>query len=173
MALLFSENFPELRILSIMSHFKWSTRDIESLHKAVTEGRMPSLQHLCIRFGNLHNHGKYLVGIMDRPFLLETVDLMDTHLSKRDGQLILAALKADSLPNIKSLNLLENSGLNSLVPDFQKLSVKLNMDIQCTNSSQSSKSSCFLAVNMALKTIPKCTCGMRRRRRHHGKAARK
>ena len=160
---LFAAAFPELRTLSIMSRFKWTVKDIQALHEAVTKGRMPSLQHLCIRFCNLSNHGKYLIDVMERPFL-ETVDLMDTSLSKRDGQLLLAALENDSLPNIQSLNLLHNPAINSLVPDILKIGSQLGMDIQCTRTSQANRSGCFLALNVALKSVPRCACGATRKR---------
>ena len=160
---LFAADFPELRTLSIMSRFKWTMKDIQALHEAVTEGRMPSLQHLCIRFCILSNHGKYLIDIMEKPFL-ETVDLMDTSLSKRDGQLILAALENDNLPNIHSLNLLYNPAINSLVADILKISDKLGIDIQCARTSHTSRSSCLLAMSVALKNVPRCTCGAKHKR---------
>ena len=164
---LFAAEFPELRTLSIMSRFKWTVKDIQALHEAVTNGRMPSLQHLCIRFCNLSNHGKYLIDIMQRPILLETVDLMDTSLSKKDGQLLLAALENDNLPNVNSLNLLHNPAINSLVPELLKIGDKLGMDIQCTRTSHTSASSCFLALNVALKNVPRCACGTKQKRLAH------
>ena len=161
---LFAADFPALRTLSIMSRFKWRVKDIHALHEAITEGRMPSLQHLCIRFCILSNYGKYLMDIMEKP-ILETVDLMDTSLSKKDGQLLLAALENDNLPNIHSLNLLENPAINSLVSDILKIGDKLGMDIQCARTSNISRSSCLLAMNVALKSVPRCTCGAKHKKK--------
>ena len=127
-ALFFTSDFPQLKTLSIMSRFEWDEKDISSLHSAVTKRRMPSLQHLCIRFGSLANYGKYILEIIQQA-TVQTVDLMDTSLTKEDGQILLAAIKGGTLTNIQLLNLLQNPGINELVPEVVSVSTRFAIGI--------------------------------------------
>ena len=124
--------FPCLRTLSIMSRFEWSGDDIESLHKAVIEGGMPRLRHLCIRFGDLSGYGAYLVDIMKRTSM-KTVDFTDTSLSEADGKVLLKALQGGSLGHIQSLTLLQNHTLVPLIEELESVCEGQHIDLQCTN----------------------------------------
>ena len=123
-----STKFPNLKRITITG-LKWKRRDIRSLVAAVREERLPSLKHLCIRFGNLSKKGKKILEIT-RTCQLESLDLMDTNLTKKDGQILLNQL-CGNLPSIVSLNLLHNSGLNSLVLEFKDVARRYQFDIQC------------------------------------------
>ena len=115
-----------------MSQFHWSKNDINSLRDAVTEGRLPGLQHLCIRFGNLGGYGTYLVDIIKRPSM-KTVDLTDTHLTQADGSILLRALEVGYLGNLQSLTLLQNPGLSSLVEKLRVACAREHIVLQCTS----------------------------------------
>ena len=152
-AQMFTSNCPNLETLSIMSRFKWTSKDIKSFHSAVTDGRLPLLKHLCIRFGNLGNHGKYLVDIIRQPSV-KTVDLMDTSLTHKDGRIILAALEDGIFTNIQSLNLLHNQGINTLVPELISVCNKWQIDVQCN---QICTSLLFRIVSAFQSIRSKCT----------------
>ena len=126
---IFSSSFPHLKRIAITG-LKWKQEDIRSLVTAVRGGRLPLLQHLCIIFGNLSKRGAEILEIT-QTCELQTLDLMDTNLTERDGQILLTQLEAGNLPSIRSLNLLHNSGLNSLVPRFLTVAADQHIDIQC------------------------------------------
>ena len=124
-----STAFPYLKRITITG-LKWKKEDIGSLLSAVKNERLPSLKHLCIRFGSLSKRGREILAIT-RTCQMETLDLMDTNLTKKDGRILLIELEAGNLPSIQSLNLLHNSRLNSLVLRFQAVAKDQQIDIQC------------------------------------------
>ena len=124
-----STNFPHLKRITITS-LKWKQQDIRSLVSAVSDRRLPSPTHLCIRFGSLSKRGREILEIT-QSCKLQTLDLMDTNLIEKDGRILLTQLEEGNLPSIQSLNLLHNSGLNSLVPRFQTVATDQQIDIQC------------------------------------------
>ena len=124
-----STTFPQLKRITITG-LKWKRQDIRSLVVAVREGRLPVLKHLCIRFANLSKRGREILEI-SQTCELQTLDLMDTNLTEKDGRILLMQLEEGNLPSIQSLNLLYNSGLNSLVTRFQFVDTYQQIDIQC------------------------------------------
>ena len=123
--------FPQLKRLQITG-LKWTRQDVQSLLTAVRDGRLPALKHLCIRFGNLSGRGQKILEIT-QTCQLETLDLMDTDQTEKDGRILLTQLEEGNLPSIQSLNLLHNTGLNSLVPRFQAVATDQQIEIQCEN----------------------------------------
>ena len=152
-----STSFPHLKRLQI-SGLKWTRQDIESLVAAVREGRLPVLKHLCIRFGNLSTRGHKILEIT-RTCQLETLDLMDTNLTKKDGRILLIQLEEGNLPSIQSLNLLHNSGLNSLVPRFQAVAADQQIEIQCEKII---KRNTAFKFHVASSSVSKVMCGRTR-----------
>ena len=146
---LFTSRFPQLESLTIMSSFKWSEKDIRSLHSAVREERMPCLEEFCIRFGNLGKHGKYLLDIIRRP-TVTAVDLMDTGLTMKDGQLLLGALRGGTLTNIELLNLLHNSGIHSIIPEILSECKEWSIDIYCSQTSPGKMLGCLSYITTTL-----------------------
>ncbi len=131
---MFQSQFPNLSTLSLAcSRLKWSEEEVGSLHEAVSQGHMPLLENICIRFGDLGGHGSKILDIIQKP-TIRTVDLMDTSLTKSDGQLLLAALDAGKLNHVQSLNLLHNPGLNDLVPEVQAAANRWQIGVQSSPS---------------------------------------
>ena len=140
---------------------EWTKQGVRCLVSAVREGRLPSLKHLCIRFGNMSGRGQKILEIT-QICKLQTLDLMDTNLTKRDGRILLTQLEAGNLPSIQSLNLLHNSGLNSLVPRFQAVATDQQIDIQCERIIKRDTASWSFKLNVVSSSVSKVVCGRTR-----------
>ena len=155
-----STNFPHLNRIAITG-LKWEQRDIRSLVAAVRERRLPLLKHLCIRFGNISKRGREILEIT-RTCELESLDLMDTNLTEKDGRILLTQLEEGNLPSIQSLNLLHNSGLNSLVPRFQDVATDQQIDIQCEERIERDTDSWSFKFHVLSSSVSKVMCGRSR-----------
>ena len=152
---MFASHFQKLVRLTIMNTCQKKWKGIRSLLSAVREGRMPVLQHLCIRFANLSNHGRDILEIAEK-CKLQTVDLMHTHLSLIDG---LAMLDLLNLPSIQSVNLLHNRGLNHLVPILLDRGNQQQINILCAETKSTSSSSWWsLVFHLGYKRLSKTIC---------------
>ena len=155
-----STNFPHLTRLQITG-LERTRQDIRSLVAAVRERRLPVLKHLCIRFGNLSGRGQKILEIT-RTCKLESLDLMDTNLTERDGRILLAQLEEGNLPSIQSLNLLQNRGLNSLVPRFQAVATDQQIEIQCEKLIERDTTSWSFKFHVVSSSVSKVMCGRSR-----------
>ena len=93
---------------------------------------------------------------------LQTLDLMDTNLTKKDGRILLTQLEAGHLLSIQSLNLLHNSGLNSLVQRFQAVATEQQIEIQCAKITETDTSSWSFKLNVVSSSVSKMMCGRSR-----------
>ena len=152
-----STSFPHLTRMQITG-LEWTRQDVRSLVTAVREGRLPSLKHLCIRFGNMSGRGHKILEIT-QICKLQTLDLMGTNLTKKDGRILLTQLEAGNLPAIQSLNLLHNSGLNSLVPRFQAVATDQQIDIQCEKIIKRDATSWSFKFHVVSSSVSKVMCG--------------
>ena len=119
------------------------------------------MKHLCIRFGNLNKRGTKILEIT-RTCELQTLDLMDTNLTEKDGRILLTQLEDGNLLSIQSLNLLHNSGLNSLVEKFQAVATDQQIDIQCAEIIERDTSSWSFKLNVVSSSVSKMMCGRAR-----------
>ena len=149
-------NFPHLKRITITG-LKWKQEDIGSLVAAVREERLPSLQHLCIRFGKLSKKGGEILEIT-QTCKLQTLDLMDTKLTEKDGRILLTPLKKGDLPAIQSLNLLHNSGINSLVEKFQKVAEDQQIDIHCAKITEKDTNSWSFRLGLVCSSLCNAMC---------------
>ena len=149
-----STNFSHLRRITITG-LNWKRQDIRSLVSAVREGRLPVLKHLYVGFGNMSGKGKEVLEIT-QTCELQSLDLMDTNLTKKDGRILLIQLEEGNLPAIQSLNLLHNSGLNSLVPRFQAVAAEQQIDIQCAKETETDTTSWSFKLNLVCSSL--CMC---------------
>ena len=155
-----STSFPNLTRMQITG-LEWTRQDIRSLVAAVREGRLPVLKHLCIRFGNLSGKGQKILKIA-QTCGLQTLDLMDTNLTEKDGRILLTQLEEGNLPFIQSLNLLHNSGLNSLVPRFQAVATDQQIEIQCEKLIERDTVSWSFKFHVVSSSVSKVMCGRSR-----------
>ena len=93
---------------------------------------------------------------------LQTLDLMDTNLTKKDGCILLTQLEAGNLPSIQSLNLLHNSDLNSLVPRFHAVAADQQIDIQCEKKIERDTTSLSFKFNVLSSSVSRVMCGRTR-----------
>ena len=151
-----STNFPHLKRITIAGS-EWKRQDIRSLVAATRERRLPSLKHLCIRCGNLSKRGREILEIT-RTCELESLDLMDTNLTENDGQILLTQLEEGNLPFIQSLNLLHNSGLNSLVQEFREVAKDQQIDIQCAEKIERDTASWSFKFDLIYSNVSNVGC---------------
>ena len=125
---MFQSEFQQLMSLSIVSKFRWSVADLESLQAAVQDGRMPRLQTLVINHGSLRNRIEYILDVMEaNTCQISTTDLEDTRLSTRDGELLLAALRRGKLRRVHSLYLSRNVDLQPLMNQIAQAAAYLGL----------------------------------------------
>ena len=149
-----STKFPHLKRITITG-LKWTRQDIRSLVAAVREGRLSVLKHLCIRFGNISKRGREILEIT-RTCELESLDLMDTNFTEKDGRILLTQLEDGNLPSLLSLNLLHNSGLNSLVARFREVAKDQQIDIQCAEETKRDTNSWSFRLHFVCSSLCKC-----------------
>ena len=151
--MMFKSRFPKLNRLTVMSPClrKW---DIRSLLSAMRDGRTPALKHLCIRFANLNKFGRDILKIAKK-YKLQTVDLMDTSLSPKDGRAMRSLL---DLPDIQSVNLLHNQGLNSQVQMLRDRAEQQQINLQCEQTIGPNPSSWSLLFHLVYNGIRKAMC---------------
>ena len=151
-----STKFPHLKRIHIMG-LKWTRQDIRSLASAARKGRLPSLKHLCIRFGNMSGRAMEILEIT-QTCELQTLDLMDTNLTNKDGRILLTQLEDGNLLSLQSLNLLHNSGLNSLVPRFQAVATEQQIDIQCAERTDLDTTSWSFKFHLLYSSVTNGMC---------------
>ena len=151
-----STKFPHLKRIAITG-LEWKRRDFRNLLLAVRERRLPSLKHLCIRFGNLSKRGGEILEIT-QTCELQTLDLMDTNLTKKDGLILLTQLEGSNLRFIQCLNLLHNSGLNSLMSRFQAVATDQQIDIQCTEETETDTTSWSFKLHLVFSSVSNAIC---------------
>ena len=151
-----STKFPHLKRITITG-LKWKQEDIGALLTAVREERLSSLKHLCIRFGKLSKKGLEILEIT-QTCKLQSLDLMDTKLTEKDGQILLTSLKKGDLPAIQSLNLLHNSGINSLVEKFQNVAADQQIDIQCAKITEKDTTSWNFRLRLVCGSLCNVMC---------------
>ena len=137
----------------------WKPEEIDSLLKAVTEGRLPLLEDLILCCGALKGYGIQLAEIMSKCKNLKRVNFMATDLSYSDGLEIIEAMKADSVTSIVSLNLLHCPGISALSDDFKAECQARQIDIdisQCPRANESGvpESAASGLMNMVSAFLP-------------------
>ena len=70
---------------------------------------------------------------------MKTVDFTDTGLSRKDGKILLDALKGGSLGHIHSLSLLQNPELAPLAQELMSVCERQHIDLQCSHLSSKSQ----------------------------------
>ena len=151
-----STNFPHLKRIAITG-LKWKRRDFQNLLLAVRERRLPSLKHLCVRFGNLSKRGGEILEIT-QICELQSLDLMDTNLTKKDGLILLTRLEGGNLRFIQCLNLLHNRRLNSLVSRFQAVAADQQIDIQCKEEAETDTTSWSFKFQLVFSSVSNAIC---------------
>ncbi len=102
--------FPRLEMLGLEgTHL--NSEDVESLSEAVRAGKLPELKELALGKNNLTGCLKDLFGGPHHPRFpsLEKLVLSDTHLSRDDVGSLSEAVRAGKLPELKELDLSENT----------------------------------------------------------------
>ena len=151
-----STSFPQLKRITITG-LKWTRQDIRSLVSAVRERRLPVLKHLCVAFEDLSKKGGEILEITQK-CELQTLDLMDTNLTKKDGLILLTQLEDGNLLSLQSLNILHNSGLNFLVPRFQAVATDQQIDIQCAERTDLDTTSWSFKFHLLYSGITNAMC---------------
>ena len=91
----------------------WREGDVIALKRAVTEGRMPSLENLSIRHISLRGFGEHLVNTVKQP-TVKIVDLVNANLGSEDGQHFERSIAEGKLNHVETLTLLKNPELSSI-----------------------------------------------------------
>ena len=138
---MFDGVFQHLRKLSITddTYFwedrepcSWREGDVMALKRAVTEGRMPSLENLSIRHISLRGFGEHLVDTIQQP-TVKIVDLVNANLGSEDGQHFAKRIDEGKLNHVETLTLLKNPELSSisqqLKPACYDHDINLEMDL--------------------------------------------
>ena len=132
----FRSSFPNLKKMSVINKHYWNHDEIAVLLDAVNTGRMPRLEELNIRFGNLKGHGQQLSGILAHP-TLRFAELIGVNLGPDDGRILLEHIQESHLDHIYNLNLLSNDGLGSTTQALQQTCKQHRINVQVSPSQSS------------------------------------
>ena len=121
----FRSRFPNVKKMSVINKQHWNHDELDAL----TAERMPRLEELNIRFGNLKGHGQLLAGILTHP-TLRFVELIGVNLGPEDGRILLEHIQDGHLDHIYNLNLHGNEGLGSTAQVIQQTCRKHRINVQ-------------------------------------------
>ena len=115
--------------MSVINKHHWNHDELAVLLDALTAERMPRLEELNIRFGNLKGHGQLLAGILTHP-TLRFVELIGVNLGPDDGRILLERIQDGRLDHIYNLNLHGNEGLGSTAQVLQQTCRQHRINVQ-------------------------------------------
>ena len=125
----FRSRFPNLKKMCVINKHNWSHDELAVLLDGLTAGRMPRLEELNIRFGNLRGHGQQLCETLTHP-ALRFVELIGVNLGPDDGRILLECIQDGRLDHIYNLNLHGNEGLGSTTQALQQACRQHQINVQ-------------------------------------------
>ena len=125
----FRSSFPNLKKMSVINKHYWNHDEITVLLDAVDTGRMPLLEELNIRFGNLKGLGQQLSGILTHP-TMRFAELIGVNLGPDDGRILLERIQESHMDHIYNLNLHSNDGLGSTTQELQQACRQHRINLQ-------------------------------------------
>ena len=122
-------HFPKLKKLVIINTNAYCRGDVSAIHRAVQSGRMPKLEDLNIRFGQLSGFGQQLAEILCQP-TLRNAELVGGNMALQDGSIVLRYIQEGQLDHIRSLNVTNNDDLSPLLDELKAACTLHNIQLE-------------------------------------------
>ena len=149
-------DFPKLKKLVIINTNAYCHGDVLAIHRAVQSGRMPKLEDINIRFGQLSGFGQQIVEILSQT-TMRTAELVGGNLALQDGSVLLRFIQEGHLNHIRSLNLTNNEDLSPLLDELKVACTQHNTHLEVSPAQKEPLSSLPYPLNLLQLMNPQAT----------------
>ena len=149
-------DFPKLKKLVIINTNAYCHGDALAIHRAIQSGRMPKLEDINIRFGQLSGFGQQIVEILSQT-TMRTAELVGGNLVLQDGSVLLRFIQEGHLDHIRSLNLTNNEDLGPLLDELKVACTLHNIHLEVSPAQKEPLSSLPYPLNLLQLMNPQAT----------------